>query len=288
MANRFTDTEKWKDDWFLELEPSMKMLWLYILDSCDHAGFWKVNFKLATYCIGGNTTLFDRQSALKAFDGRVSEIEKNKWHVTKFIAYQYGKKLNSSNNAHRGVLKLLKSNGIETRGYQVGEENTDDSLGDKDKDKDKDSSSILNSSFKNKSALKIDEVIQLFNDTLAIKKIGKIDFCHGLSGNQLQEFITTTSFKEFRSIETWRELFNRIANSEFLNGSSGNFVATLNWTVKHDNALKVLNGQYNGTPEPQKSSLTAFKSKSHGVASTPQNPTGNPYIQEAIEKGYIA
>ena len=31
-----------------------------------------------------------------------------------------------------------------------------------------------------------------------------------------------------------------------------------------------------------------FKNKSNGVVATPLNPTGNPYIQEAIEKGYIA
>ena len=31
-----------------------------------------------------------------------------------------------------------------------------------------------------------------------------------------------------------------------------------------------------------------FKSKGHGVTPTPENPTGNPYTQEAIDKGLIA
>jgi hypothetical protein len=31
-----------------------------------------------------------------------------------------------------------------------------------------------------------------------------------------------------------------------------------------------------------------FKNKTNTVVATPQNPTGNPYLQEAIEKGYIA
>lgn len=34
-------------------------------------------------------------------------------------------------------------------------------------------------------------------------------------------------------------------------------------------------------------SKKAFKPKGHGVASTPENPTGDPYLQEAIDKGLV-
>ena len=94
----------------------------------------------------------------------------------------------------------------------------------------------------------IDSLQQAWNDLLVGK--GKISFCHGLSGSDLHEFSTTVSFKQFQKSETWDELFKRVATSEFLNGSKGTFTATLNWLVKHDNALKVLNGQYSGEKAP--------------------------------------
>jgi hypothetical protein len=120
-------------------------------------------------------------------------------------------------------------------------------VGAKDKDKDKDSSispSSLNSLSYTNNALKIDNVIQLFNDKCAGK--GKISHCRGLSGKNIQDFITTTAFEIFKTINTWQEVFQKTSDSEFLTGqqSDSNFVATLNWLVVHDNALKVLNGQY--------------------------------------------
>jgi hypothetical protein len=241
MAKRFTDTDKWDDEWFMDLEPVMKCLWLYICDKCDCAGVWKVNFKKANYVIGG--TIFDKQSTLKAFNGRVKVIGEEKWFIEKFIKFQYPKGLSDTSSIHKGVIKSLNYNGIQTKPYLsliVGAQR----VMDKDMDKDSPSSSFLNSPSYTNSALKIDNVIQLFNDKCAGK--GKISFCRGLSGKNIQDFITTTSFQDFKIINTWQEVFQKTAESEFLTGqqSDSTFVATLNWLVVHDNALKVLNGQF--------------------------------------------
>lgn len=139
MAKRLTDTEKWRDEWFLELDQSMKLFWIYLLDTCDHAGVWKVNFKMASFCIGHN---LNRKEVFLALAGRVVEISDNNWQIVKFIEFQYGKKLNIRNNAHRGVIKLIEFHGLQTSPYVVDrqpqETNTFDSLGDKDKEQDKD------------------------------------------------------------------------------------------------------------------------------------------------------
>lgn len=249
MAKRFTDTEKWKDEWFLELEPLMKMLWIYMLDTCDFAGVWKVNFKLASYSIG---TALDRQSALNALGDRIMVLSLDKWHIPKFITYQQKGYLNPTNNAHKGIINLLEYHNIETSPYLVNAKTRQglptkcfDSLGAQVKVKVevKDSSSF-SSSLKTKSALKIDEVENLFNEILSGK--GKITHCRGLSSKNIQDFITTTSFEEFQKIETWKEIFQKVSASEFLTGlqQGSAFVATLNWLLIHDNALKVLNGQY--------------------------------------------
>jgi hypothetical protein len=296
MAKRFTDTEKWKDEWFLELEPLMKMLWLYMLDTCDHAGVWKVNFKLASYSIG---TALDRQSAINALGSRINIVALDKWHVPKFITYQQKGFLNPGNNAHKGILNLLNYHNIQTSPYLLNANTSEglvskslDSLGAqvKVKVKVKDSPSSFSSlnpkSNNHANKIKPDFLIQKWNDE--VNGVEKLSYCHGLSGQDLGEFATTTSFENFQKVESWENVFSNIKQSEFLNGKKGSFVATLNWSVKHDNALKVLNGQYSGTPDDQKQGKAAFKSKTNGIAPTPQNPTGNPYIQEAIKKGYIA
>jgi RNA recognition motif-containing protein len=275
MAKRFTDTDKWDDEWFMDLEPSMKCLWLYICDKCDCAGVWKVNFKKANYVIGA---IFDKQSTLKAFNGRITEVGKEKWFVEKFIKFQYPKGLSDTSSIHKGVLKSLNYNGIQTKPYLsliVGAQR----VMDKDMDKDSSFSSFPKSHSYTNSALKIDNVIQLFNDKCS--GFGKITFCRGLSGKNIQDFLTTTSFEDFRIINTWQEVFQKTIESDFLTGqqSGSTFVATLNWLVVHDNALKVLNGQYG---KGKNENATSSKSGHHKI-----NPLSDHEIELLQKAGQI-
>jgi hypothetical protein len=38
MAKRLTDSNKWNDSWFTNLPMDIKLVWIYLLDACDHAG----------------------------------------------------------------------------------------------------------------------------------------------------------------------------------------------------------------------------------------------------------
>lgn len=260
MAKRFTDTDKWKDAWFTELEPSMKIFWIYICDNCDHAGIWRVNFKLAVATIGN--IILDKPSALKAFGDRIKVISDDKWFIIKFITFQYPKGLNAKNSAHRGVLRLLESNTIDQSPYLAPQ--------DKDKVMDKGIVSI-SSSLRMSGAPKPDQIIHLFNETLAATQTGKIKFCAGLSADQSEKLLITLSHKTFQSLETWKLIFENVKQSDWLIGLSSNFVVTLNWLADHGNALKVLNGQYNG----------ALKPSNRGKVSV---SGGNPYLRELEEK----
>lgn len=95
-----------------------------------------------------------------------------------------------------------------------------------------------------------DSLIQLFNDKLAARA-GKIKHCRGLSANQIKEFLTTCSYKEFQTVSVWEEIFEKVSKTPFLNGSKkgSNFVATLDWLIIHGNALKVINGKYQEVSE---------------------------------------
>ena len=52
MAKRMTDTDKWKKRFIRELKPKHKLLWLYILDDCNHAGIWEIDLDVASIRVG--------------------------------------------------------------------------------------------------------------------------------------------------------------------------------------------------------------------------------------------
>jgi len=57
MAKRFTDTDKWKKPFIRCMKAPYKLLWIYILDECDHAGIWHVDFDVAEIKIGEKLNL---------------------------------------------------------------------------------------------------------------------------------------------------------------------------------------------------------------------------------------
>lgn len=103
MPKRFTDTEKWKKPFIRGLQGSYKLLWFYILDDCDHAGIWQVDFEVARIRIG---EAVDMNEALRLFGGRVHQINKFRWFLPDFINFQYGE-LTEKNRMHKSVIEIL-------------------------------------------------------------------------------------------------------------------------------------------------------------------------------------
>ena len=105
MAKRFTDTDKWKKPFIRGLEAPYKLLWLYILDDCDHAGIWIVDLEIASIRCGHT---FNEKDVLKIFNGQVDVVREGElWFIRDFIDFQYGT-LNPENRAHKSVLDRLK------------------------------------------------------------------------------------------------------------------------------------------------------------------------------------
>lgn len=105
---RFTDTHKWKDDWFQDLSNIEKLFWLYILDECDGAGIWKVNLKLASFHIGKT---LEATELLTAFKGRIENLGTGYWWIPKFCPYQY-KTLTDKCPPHRKYIESLYRHGV--------------------------------------------------------------------------------------------------------------------------------------------------------------------------------
>lgn len=104
MAKRFTDSTKWSKPFIRSMKAPYKLLWLYILDECDHAGIWQVDFEVAQVKIGEKLNL---ETAIQQLSGKIYPFaDGEKWFIPDFIDFQYGV-LNPENRAHNSVIQLL-------------------------------------------------------------------------------------------------------------------------------------------------------------------------------------
>jgi len=128
LPKRFTDSDKWKKKWFRCLSNDHKVFWIYVLDQCDHAGIWEVDFEAAEFFCSG----INESEIRQVFKKQYQEIDNGKrWFLKDFVDFQYGT-LNENNRAHLSVINiLLKYKLIENKGLIRPLQ------GYKDKDKDK-------------------------------------------------------------------------------------------------------------------------------------------------------
>lgn len=137
MAKRFTDSEKWSKPFIRSMKAPYKLLWLYILDECNHAGIWQVDMDVARVKIGEKLYL---DEAIKSFEGKIYVFDNGeKWFIPDFIEFQYGV-LNQENRAHNSVIQILcKYNLIDIETGQIKPLISPlQGAMDKDKDMDKD------------------------------------------------------------------------------------------------------------------------------------------------------
>ena len=132
MAKRMTDTDKWKKRFVRELSSEFKLLWLYILDDCNHAGIWEVDLEVASIRIG-ETLKFDipaEDMLPQSFLDKIVIFDNgDKWFIPEFIDFQYGE-LNPNSNVHKSVILLLQKYNLE--GYMKGTQTLPYTVQDKD------------------------------------------------------------------------------------------------------------------------------------------------------------
>ena len=90
-----------------------KVFWIYVLDQCDHAGIWEVDFEAAEFFCSG----INESEIRQVFNKQYQEIDNGKrWFLKDFVDFQYGT-LNENNRAHLSVINiLLKYKIIENKG----------------------------------------------------------------------------------------------------------------------------------------------------------------------------
>jgi hypothetical protein len=255
MAKRFTDSEKWKDDWFQALSPKMKLAWIYLCDECDSAGVWRANFPLMSFCVGEK---IDRADLDPAFEDRVLWLSESRLWVHGFIAFQY-RTLNPRNTAHRGMMRTLvalteslplgdklnfliqsfkKSIGCEVdpqptldRGSTEGQS----TLQVKEKVKVKEKGFKKGGVGENKT---LPPLAMIWNSHR--RNLPEAKGCSGQRRKGADE-----RWREKPETEYWANIVRRIADSEFCNGKNDRgWKADLDFLIRPDTQHKVLEGKY--------------------------------------------
>jgi hypothetical protein len=149
MAKRFSDTEIWSEDWFLEMPNEYKLFWFYMLSNCDHAGVFKVNLRSFSSLLEVKLTTTTALSLFNAGKERIRVINQSLWFIEDFFAYQYGPTFNTNNRLHESIEKIYFKYGIELTSIR-GVLDLKHGVKDKDKDKDKDKEGLTNNA-KNKN-----------------------------------------------------------------------------------------------------------------------------------------
>lgn len=193
MAKRMTDTDKWKKRFIRELKPKHKLLWLYILDDCNHAGIWEIDLDVASIRVGEAVGYKD----LDVFGNKIIMFDNDeKCFIPDFIEFQYGE-LNPNSNVHKSVISLLSRYNLE--GYMKGTQTLPDTLQDKD-------IVIVKEKAKSKRFVKptLDEVANYIQERKSFKIVDAEKFFDFYSSNGWK--VGKNAMKDWKAaVRTWEK-----------------------------------------------------------------------------------
>jgi len=112
MAKRFTSTEIWNEDWFLDMPNEYKLFWFFMLSNCDHAGILKINPKSFKRKLDVEICM---DEAIKYFNEgkqRVRVLSDSAWLIEDFFIFQYGQKFNRKNRVHLSIEDVYLKVGV--------------------------------------------------------------------------------------------------------------------------------------------------------------------------------
>ena len=105
---RFTNTAKWQDKWYRGLSPFEKVVWEYIRDCCDNAGFLEIDKESISF-----HTKVPEEKLDEIFEGlKRGYIGAKEGHgdwiwIRNFLKHQRNLPLNPKNNSHNQIINLI-------------------------------------------------------------------------------------------------------------------------------------------------------------------------------------
>ena len=113
MANRLTSTDKYADSWFIELETIEKLVFYYLIDHVDNAGFYEISIRHIQFHLGisKDEILGAIKGLCRGLLGADSEIKNgDKIFLKNFLKHQKMQPLNPFNSFHSNALKSFELN----------------------------------------------------------------------------------------------------------------------------------------------------------------------------------
>lgn len=140
MAKRFTDTELWDKEWFMQLPCRLKCLVKFVRDKADLSGVWSPNWIIANTYIGEKVTENDLLSVDNG--NQFKKISNNKIFCIGFVDFQYGSELSEKSPVHRKIISLLTQHGIYENYQNIVYKYPINRVQDKDKEEDKEKDKV--------------------------------------------------------------------------------------------------------------------------------------------------
>lgn len=159
MSKRFIDTNLFSDEWFSELSTEQKLVFIYLICNCDHAGIYKLNRRLAEF----QTGLSNFESILCTMSEYVLKIDSYIYFMPKFLKFQYPDFPKSGVKQQDSAVKLLKRNKISSEILKTYLRLGDEFINSYDNDNDNDNELKGSAEGKIKRPT-IHEVIKYFNE----------------------------------------------------------------------------------------------------------------------------
>lgn len=103
MSKRFIDTGLFDDEWFMNLTQDGKLLWVYFITKCDHAGILRLNMKLCKV----QTDIKNIDTVIKELGNRLVTVSEHLFFIPKFINYQYPGFPNSKVRQQQSAVEIL-------------------------------------------------------------------------------------------------------------------------------------------------------------------------------------
>lgn len=236
MAKRFVDTEIWNKLWYQELSLKEKVLVRYIFEQCDCAGVWDINFRLASFIIGESVSFEDIET-INEKNFLFEIFDNDKIFVVDFIKFQYGT-LSENCKPHKPIIEKLKKYNLFERvlkGYSKGIDTLEEKEKEKEQEKEKD---------KEKDKV-INNPDNIFNPIVKEFHKQMKDILHNairLSIEQSNKVVELSQrIPDFD--KTIPIVLDRMKNISWnFNGHIDN--PDVNWLLKDENYISVLNGRY--------------------------------------------
>lgn len=103
MSVKFTNPKKWDDVWFAGLDMEQKVMFIYLCEKCDIAGFLEINERLIKLQTGIENVSDNITSLSKSIIYRDGDV----W-VKKHLKHQKNLPINPRNGAHKAIVNSIR------------------------------------------------------------------------------------------------------------------------------------------------------------------------------------